>query len=258
MSDPRTTEALVLRTVEYGDRDQVVTLFGRDTGKFSAIAKNARGSKRRFGGGLQPMRLLEAHYNQKPNRDLAMLREIEVVDDFAAIQSDYDKIAAGSYATDLLRNITVEADPAPALFEFIVRWFERLAEANPASGIVEVLVRHLQFRLLELLGSMPALQQCFRCGRGIDQMDKIRALRSGEGVVCGACRRTGEPIGLLYPGTITVCRYLQRPDADAPEALEEPRPLAQAGRLIEAAIRRLLDQPLKSRAMLDSVLDTDT
>jgi len=258
MSDPHTTEALVLRTVEYGDRDLIATLFGRETGKFSAIAKNARGSKRRFGGGLQPMRLLEAHYSQKPSRTLAMLREIEVVDDFAAIESDYDKIAAGSYATDLLRNITAEADPAPALFEFVVRWFDRLAEADPSSGVIEVLVRHLQFRLLELLGSMPALEQCFRCGRGIEPMDKIRALRSGEGVVCGACRRTGEPIGVLYPGTLAVCRYLRRPDSDAPEALEDPRHLAQAGRLIEAAIRRLLDQPLKSRAMLDSVLDTDT
>ncbi|MFB6373879.1 MAG: DNA repair protein RecO, partial [Bradymonadaceae bacterium] len=92
MSAPSTTHTFVLRAVEYSDRDLIVTLFGRETGKFSAICKNARGSKRRFGGGLQPMRRLEAQYVEKPNRDIARLDEITVVDDYAAIQSDYDKI----------------------------------------------------------------------------------------------------------------------------------------------------------------------
>ncbi len=258
MSDPRQTRAFVLQTVEYGERDLVVTLFGRETGKLSAIAKNARGSKRRFGGGLQPMRLLEIAYRVKPNRDLDFLDEIEIVDDFADIQRNFDKIAVGSYATDLLRNVTVEADPAPELFDLGVEWFGRLAEAEPEAELLSVWLRHFQFRVLESLGSMPALEACFRCGAPADAMPKIRALRSGEGLVCPTCRRTGEPTGVVYPGTLAVCRYLRRPAGKAPEALEQPRHLRQAGRLADAAVRRLLDGPLKSRAMLDSVLDIDS
>jgi len=251
------THAYVLRTVEYGDRDIIVTLFGRSTGKFGAIAKNAAGSKQRFGGGLQPMRRLEAAYIAKPNRDLARLDEIGVVDDHAAIQSDYDKITIGSYVTDFVRHVTVEDDPMPALFDLTAGLFERLADAEPKRYVLEVLLHHFQLRALRLLGAAPTLDHCFRCGRVAAEMDKLRAVRSGEGVVCGACRRTGEAIGVLFPGTVAVLEYIRSPDADAPEALEQPRHLEQARRLVDAAVERVLDRPLKSRAMLVSVLGTD-
>ena len=46
------TPAIVLRAVNYGEADRIVTLFGRDTGRLSALARGARKSQRRFAGGL--------------------------------------------------------------------------------------------------------------------------------------------------------------------------------------------------------------
>ena len=42
----------MLRAVSYGESDRVVTLFGRTTGRVSALARGARKSQRRFAGGL--------------------------------------------------------------------------------------------------------------------------------------------------------------------------------------------------------------
>ena len=44
-----TTPAIVLRTVDYGEADRVVTLFTREHGKLSALARGARKSVKRFG-----------------------------------------------------------------------------------------------------------------------------------------------------------------------------------------------------------------
>jgi DNA repair protein RecO (recombination protein O) len=180
MSNPQTTDAFILRTVEYGDRDLVVTLFGRSTGKFGAIAKNARGSKKRFGGGLQPIRRLEVAYVEKPNRDLDRLDEIAVADDYGPIQSDYDKITIGSYVTDLVRHVTVEDDPLPQLFDLTAGLFERLADADSSPDVLEILLHHFQLRCLRVLGAAPTLERCFRCGRSAADMEKLRAVRSGE------------------------------------------------------------------------------
>src|SRR2546422_8258733 len=50
-----TTDALILRTYKLGESDRIVVFLTRDRGKKRGVAKNARQSRRRFGGGLEPM-----------------------------------------------------------------------------------------------------------------------------------------------------------------------------------------------------------
>ena len=45
------TPAVIVRAVDYGEADRVVTLLTRARGKVSAIARGARKSRRRFAGG---------------------------------------------------------------------------------------------------------------------------------------------------------------------------------------------------------------
>jgi DNA repair protein RecO (recombination protein O) len=255
MAASQRARVFVLRSVDYGDRDLIVTLFGRQTGKFAAIAKNARGSKRRFGGGLQPMRLLEAHYTAKPNRDLARLSEIDVLRDFAALEGNYDKITIGSYATELLRSVTVEEDPEPAVFDLTEHFYERLSEADDRVGVLEVTLRHFELQLLSHLGLAPAVEACLRCATPVETMAKVYGLRSGEGILCPECVRTGEAVGVLYPATLEVVDYFTRPDGSVPDGFRDEETYRQARRMVDAAVEHVLDQPLKSRAMLDTVIN---
>lgn len=72
------TQAVVLRSVDYGDSDKIVTLFTSGYGKISAIAKGAKRSMKRFGGtlelfSLRNRRLLKSllkQYTQNPSRSL--------------------------------------------------------------------------------------------------------------------------------------------------------------------------------------------
>ena len=49
-----TTDALILRTYKLGESDRIVVFLTRDRGKKRGVAKNARQSRRRFGGALEP------------------------------------------------------------------------------------------------------------------------------------------------------------------------------------------------------------
>ena len=50
-----TADALILRTYKLGESDRIVVFLTRDRGKKRGVAKNARQSRRRFGGALEPM-----------------------------------------------------------------------------------------------------------------------------------------------------------------------------------------------------------
>ena len=47
------TEAIVLRCLDYGESDRIVTFYTRDYGKLRGIAKGARRSRKRFANALE-------------------------------------------------------------------------------------------------------------------------------------------------------------------------------------------------------------
>src|SRR5436853_4998421 len=72
-----TAEALVLRTYALGESDRIVVFLTRDRGKKRGVAKNARQSRRRFGGALEPMTTGRVEYVERERRDLVRLDYVE-------------------------------------------------------------------------------------------------------------------------------------------------------------------------------------
>ena len=48
------TEAVVLRSIRYGEADRILHLYSAQRGRIGAIAKGARKPRSRFGGRLEP------------------------------------------------------------------------------------------------------------------------------------------------------------------------------------------------------------
>src|SRR3954453_20945255 len=71
-----TTDALILRTYKLGESDRIVVFLTRDRGKKRGVAKNARQSRRRFGGALEPMTCGRVTYRERERRDLVFLQDI--------------------------------------------------------------------------------------------------------------------------------------------------------------------------------------
>ena len=67
-----TTDALILRTYKLGESDRIVVFLTRDRGKKRGVAKNARQSRRRFGGALEPMTYGRVGYVERERRELVL------------------------------------------------------------------------------------------------------------------------------------------------------------------------------------------
>ncbi len=65
------TEAILLRRIEYGDHDVIITFMTKDRGKITVMARNAKKSVRRFSGSLDLFSFnhIQCRFPKKKRRD---------------------------------------------------------------------------------------------------------------------------------------------------------------------------------------------
>lgn len=163
MNEQRAT-AVVLRTVDYGESDRVVTFYTREQGKMTAFARAARKSQKRFGGALEPFNRLQIRFRDRRG-ELVSLAGAEIERSRPALRDDYDRIARASYLTELAHEATREREPQPDLFDLLDRGFDVLASGALREGAGHGWLAAYEMKLLALAGYRPRLDACSECGR---------------------------------------------------------------------------------------------
>src|SRR5690349_16958816 len=105
-----TTDALILRTYKLGESDRIVVFLTRDRGKKRGVAKNARQSRRRFGGALEPMTVGRVQYMERERRDLVFLEFVEPQRSPLSAAGG-EALGHVGYFAELLDEWAQEADP---------------------------------------------------------------------------------------------------------------------------------------------------
>src|SRR5919199_3401182 len=126
------TEAIVLHAFDYLESSRVVRLVTRDAGVRSAIAKGARRSTRRFGGGLDLFARGVAQLYTKPGRDLDTLAGFDELRPNARLASDLGRFTGASAIAELTLRFGHEAAADPALYDAVADAFDAIAAAGPA------------------------------------------------------------------------------------------------------------------------------
>jgi DNA repair protein RecO (recombination protein O) len=141
------TDALILRTYTLGESDRIVVFLTRDRGKRRGVAKNARQSRRRFGGALEPMTCGRVSYSERERRELVSVQYVEPIrSPLAAL--DRDALGYVEYFAELIDEWAPEADPNEPLFRLGASIVEALGQGVP----IDPLARYFEFWLLRLQG----------------------------------------------------------------------------------------------------------
>src|SRR3954470_8800386 len=142
-----TTDALILRTYKLGESDRIVVFLTRDRGKKRGVAKNARQSRRRFGGALEPLTYGRVGYVERERRDLVRLDYVEQLRSPLS-SGDGEALAYVSYFAELIDEWAPGADPNETLFRLGVSTVEAIADGVA----IEPLARYFEYWLLRLQG----------------------------------------------------------------------------------------------------------
>ena len=142
-----TSDALILRTYKLGESDRIVVFLTRDRGKKRGVAKNARQSRRRFGGALEPMTWGRVSYLEREQRDLVFLHYVEPK------RSPLSGAAGGAlghvgYFAELIDEWAQESDPNETLFRLGASIVEAMVDGVP----IDPLARYFEYWLLRLQG----------------------------------------------------------------------------------------------------------
>ena len=142
-----TTDALILRTYKLGESDRIVVFLTRDRGKKRGVAKNARQSRRRFGGALEPMTYGRVGYFERERRELVSLSYVEPVrSPLSAL--DGEALGYVGYFAELIDEWAQDADPNETLFRLGASMVDAMAAGVP----IEPLARYFEYWLLRLQG----------------------------------------------------------------------------------------------------------
>jgi DNA repair protein RecO (recombination protein O) len=162
-----TTLALVLRRTPYGDSDLISSLFTESLGRVSALARAARKSQRRFGGGLEPFHTLEVDFDESPGSDLANLRAARVVQPRTRLLGHLAGMEAGGVFLGWLRHSAPEHAPDPTLWHLAIECLDALEHADvlPApDSSARLILASYGWRLLIACGWRLELERCVVSG----------------------------------------------------------------------------------------------
>lgn len=203
------TQSLVLRSVEFSETSRILTLFTRDLGQVSALAKGARRLKSPFQAGLDLLSVCDIVLLHKASDALDLLTEAVLIERFAPLRTDLSALFAGYYIAELLLDLTDHHDPHPRLFDAAVITLRHLGE--PALRDARLL--RFELACLRELGHMPALEECVHCGQSVDTHNAPAVafgLATG-GVLCPACRPGQPHVAYVTGETLRALRVLASP-----------------------------------------------
>jgi DNA repair protein RecO (recombination protein O) len=189
MPVPLKTQAIVLRSIRYGEADRILHLYTPHHGRVSAIAKGARRARSRFGARLEPF----FHVRLVLHEGRSELHTVTSADTVAAHPALRDHAAtldAAARACDAVARLFETSEPHPEVFRLLANQLALLGadpgQASPANGLA------FRLKLLLAAGIVPQLGTCAACGEA-EQLGGFSA--SAGGVVCGSCQSAAFPIG---------------------------------------------------------------
>jgi DNA repair protein RecO (recombination protein O) len=253
------TSAFLIRKVDYGEADRIVTLFTRSHGKVAAIAKFAKKSSRRFGGVLELFSEMDVVCRAGKRGGMLLLQEASLQQPFSAIRSDVVKTAYASYWADIVHQWMESEQANEGIFDLMAHAFAELDRGKTPAAEVSIL---FQLQFLAMHGLAPNLEACATCGRPLE------AVASGGypfflekgGVQCPLCSRDvqNERAGMhLSMGTVMQLRWVGNRRLPAAARIRFTNQAVTEGlRLLEAFVPFHLDRSPKSLKVLRQLRDT--
>lgn len=143
------SNAVVLKGMRFGDSSRIVTLFTREHGKISAIAKGVRKFRSNASGTLEAMNYISVVYYHKDNRELQTITAAEFVKSFSGLTESMERLQAGFKVIEILNKSVLSNEHNHELFDLLVSVLSALSESSCNQDCI---VLCFQLRLAEILG----------------------------------------------------------------------------------------------------------
>jgi DNA repair protein RecO (recombination protein O) len=244
------TRAFVLRTLDYGESDRIITFYTDDLGKLKGIAKGARRSRKRFPNAFEPFSLATIMFSRRGRSSLAFIEAADAIEHYPEIRADLEKTLIASYLIELVDQFTIEGKKGPDLFSLMKDFLDLLTRGR-IPGAVE---RFFEIRLLKCAGYDPVLDRCLNCGIPVDELSSLAFSFTEGGIRCSRCARNGQVLVDLSVGTAKTLLLGKQIGLDKIHRLVlSEQASRESMNLLSGFIRHLLGKNPKSLNVLNEI-----
>lgn len=159
MAQPIKTKGIIIRQVNYGDYDKMLTCLTEDFGRISVSAKGVRSIKSKKRAACELLCYDELVLSP-PRGDVYTLSECSCIESFYALREDCVKLALGIYMADVAGHLSPE-DMAPTLKLLLNSLY--MLQSPKADIFWQKLLYDL--KLLQAAGFTPETEECVSCQR---------------------------------------------------------------------------------------------
>lgn len=176
-------KGLVIKSVDVGESDRLLTIFTKESGNITALAKGARSLKNKNMAASQ--QFCYGSYVLYGKGDKLWIKESSVIESFFHIRDDIERLALAGYIVEVLSDVTT-AEADEELLRLALNSLFAISEGKYASSKIK---SAFEIRASAILGFMPDVLSCRDCGeRGGEFFFDIM---SGN-IQCTACRKKAE------------------------------------------------------------------
>ena len=210
------TAGLVIRELQVGEADKLLTILTPEHGKLCVSGKGVASLRSRHMTSAQPFSY--SSFVLRRTRKYYYIADSDMIECFFNIRYDIERLALANYLCDVACDVALEDSDESELLRLMLNTLYALSNRENISN--ELLRAAFEFRVAVQSGYMPQLEDCGVCGKHMPPMPLLFDVMNGS-LRCSDCAnvarraemdedRTADITFRLTPAVLETMRYIAR------------------------------------------------
>ncbi|MFD0682658.1 MULTISPECIES: DNA repair protein RecO [unclassified Paenibacillus] len=238
-------QGIVIRSMDYGENNKIITLFTREIGKVAVIVRGAKKVKSRYSSVAQLFTC--GDYLFFKSGQLGTLNHADIIESNHHLREELYKTSYASYIAELTDRMLGDQEANVFLYEQLLAAYQGLDSDKD----MQIIVHIYEMKIWMQSGYQPELDECVSCRSSSGEM---RFSAGMGGILCERCR-TKDPKALpLSAGTLKLIRLFARMDIRRLGQIDvKPETKESLKKLMRSYFDTHIGLVLKSRNFLDQM-----
>lgn len=237
------TRGIVLKRMNFGEADRILTVLTERFGKIKAIAKGVRRLKSKLAGSLEPFILLDLQLHE--GKTFYIVTGSSIESEFSNIHDNLKKTSQAFYLAELIDKFLPEHQKSEKIFFLFCQALEYLNNNEKS-----LFLRVFELKIIEASGFHPELYECVHCKNKLEDESNFWDAIEG-GVICPACQRKFQHGKNVSNQLIKLLRLIERSDFSILQKLKISAEIEnEAEDILSAYIQSVLEKELKSKGFM--------
>jgi DNA repair protein RecO (recombination protein O) len=169
--------AIILKRINLGEADRIVTAFSKEAGKIRFVAKGSRRTKSKLAGSIELF--CQSKLMLSDGKSLDILTSAEIVDNYLGLKPNLTELKAAAYFSEVVDKLSIDNQPNENLYSLLHRVLSSISDDDDKLNI------YFLTHFFDIYGINPQYTECVRCG--LKPEDNIFFSPSAGGILDEDC-----------------------------------------------------------------------